>query len=76
MLDPPGEAAEITARRSVDVPGILARTGQTVLLVTHSVAEAVSLSERVAMRANVPGAAGPLYGLIQSEAQLPSRAQR
>ena len=57
LLDEPfGALDELTRASMMDwLAGILGRTGQTVLLVTHSVEEAVCLSDRVAIFSRRPG---------------------
>jgi NitT/TauT family transport system ATP-binding protein len=57
LLDEPfGALDELTRASMMDwLAGILARTGQTVLLVTHSVEEAICLSDRVAIFSRRPG---------------------
>jgi NitT/TauT family transport system ATP-binding protein len=57
LLDEPfGALDELTRASMMDwLAGILERTGQTVLLVTHSVEEAVCLSDRMAIFSRRPG---------------------
>ena len=57
LLDEPfGALDELTRASMMDwLAAILERTGQTVLLVTHSVEEAVCLSDRVAIFSRRPG---------------------
>jgi NitT/TauT family transport system ATP-binding protein len=57
LLDEPfGALDELTRAGMMDwLAGILAHTGQTVVLVTHSVEEAVCLSHRVAIFSRRPG---------------------
>lgn len=57
LLDEPFGALDELTRADLTawLRGVLARTGQTVLLVTHSVEEAVALSHRIALLSPRPG---------------------
>ncbi|HQR61224.1 MAG TPA: ABC transporter ATP-binding protein [Methylophilaceae bacterium] len=58
LLDEPFGALDALTRANLqdELMGIVARTGSTVVMVTHDVDEAVLLSDRIVMMTNGPGA--------------------
>lgn len=57
LLDEPFSALDYQTRLSVaaDIHGIIKREGKTAILVTHDIAEAVSMSDRIAVLSARPG---------------------
>ncbi len=65
LLDEPFSALDYQTRLAVsaDIYGILRREGQTALLVTHDIAEAVSMSDRIVVLSRRPAVVKAIHDL-------------
>lgn len=73
LLDEPFSALDYQTRVSVseDVYNIIKSTKKTVIMITHDIAEAISLSDRVVVLTNRPSKVKKIYNIIMKNKSTP-----
>ena len=73
MLDEAFSALDYQTRLAVsdDVYKIIRDTGKTVIMITHDIAEAISMSDRVVVLTNRPAKVKKIYEIIMSNKSTP-----
>ena len=73
LLDEPFSALDYQTRLAVsdDVYKIIKDTGKTVIMITHDIAEAISMSDRVVVLTNRPAKIKKIYNIAMSDKSNP-----
>lgn len=78
LLDEPFSALDYMSRLKLadDVYDIIKKEGKTVILVTHDIAEAISLSDRVVVLSNRPATIKNIYNIKLTNKTIPSNNRK
>ena len=73
LLDEPFSALDYQTRLAVsdDVFKIIKETGKTVIMITHDIAEAISMADRVVVLSNRPAKIKSIYDIVMDEKSTP-----
>ena len=73
LLDEPFSALDYQTRLAVsdDVYKIIKDTGKTVIMITHDIAEAISMADRVVVLTNRPAKVKKIYNIEMGEKSNP-----
>ena len=73
LLDEPFSALDYQTRLAVsdDVYNIIRETGKTVIMITHDIAEAISMSDRVVVLTNRPAKVKKIYEIEMTDKSNP-----
>ena len=73
LLDEPFSALDYQTRLAVsdDVYKIIKDTGKTVIMITHDIAEAISMSDRVVVLTNRPARVKKIYNIVMKDKSDP-----
>ena len=73
LLDEPFSALDYQTRLAVsdDVYGIIKDTGKTVIMITHDIAEAISMADRVVVLTNRPAKVKQIYEIKMENKSTP-----
>ena len=73
MLDEPFSALDYQTRLSVsdDVYKIIKDTGKSVIMITHDIAEAISMADRVVVLTNRPAKVKKIYDIVMENKSTP-----
>ena len=78
MLDEPFSALDYQTRLAVteDVYKIIKDTGKTVIMITHDIAEAISMSDRVIVLTNRPAKVKTIYDIKMDGQSTPNNNRK
>ena len=73
LLDEPFSALDYQTRLSVsdDVYKIIKDTGKSVIMITHDIAEAISMADRVVVLTNRPAKVKKIYDIVMENKSTP-----